>query len=232
MSSHTTSLERIEVQSDKNMSLSVANSSTLQSIKAGTDQICDSVNAYDQKLDSLNDKVQNLAQTLPQNDTGLSRDEWTTLKEILGMMKDKYLGNPHQSASASSHEAITGLESLESRKRNCGHLDDENLLDDDLQGAYSRLCRLTAEKENTVISTETASILNDIQQMLVSTVRAKEGNRNAKFNVNPRVTYEDSPEDDQSLRFDDEAEQIKNLLNVSHLIAINKKGFHTCYTTL
>ena len=231
MSSHTISLERIEVQLDKNISLGVANFSTLQSIKAGTDQICDSVHAYDQRLNSLNDKVANLAQNLPQSDTGLSGDEWTTLKEIIGMMKDKYIGNPHQSANISSQEALTDLNHLETRKRNCGHMDDEDLLDDDLQGAYSRLCRLTVEKENTVISAETASVLSDIKQMLVSTLRAKEGNGYVKINDNPRLSIQNSSEDDQDLRFDDEAGQLKNLLNVSHRVAINKKGFHMCCVT-
>lgn len=228
MLSHTTSLERIEVQSNKNISLNVANTSILESIKTGTNQIHDSIHASDQKLDSLNDKVQNLAQNLPQNHTGLSSDDWTALKEIIGLMKNQYHPTNESAANAVSHEAMTNFNDLRiGEKRHSSN--DDNLLDDSLQDAYHRLFHLAKEREKTVMSAEAASVISDIQQVLVSILGAEQVDRSVQNkSKRRRISYENNSDDDQDLRFDDEAKQIKDMLDVSHIVAINKKGSYTC----
>ena len=226
ISSHTASLERVEVLSNKQVIQNTTNSDTLERTREGVNQICDSVKDFGrmsqasskstcQALEEMSQKIHDLS--------GLSIEQSTTLDAILELLKQQSAIRSQQSAAeAVPHEAIDVSDNVETK--NQAH---EASDDDDLQDALYRLCHLAKEQGKTLFSAEAESIIRDVEQMLAFLLKAEEGDKSVKTrSKRRRASYENDSYDDQDLQYRHEVKRIKGLLTASHCVGVNERGVY------
>ena len=225
-STHTQSLERVEMLSNRQVALSTSNSDTLERAIAAVDQMRDSVQgigaasqASDQRssqaLRMLGDKMEDIA--------SLSTNQSNTLEAILELLKRQF--------SAKSQEASGGTVPAEAVETSEDVYMDANAHAnssgyDDLEESLSRLRHLAQEKQKTVFSAEAEAIIQDLERIFFPPLNAERDERSNKDNKGKRRRdFTESDSNGDELEYQHEIKRIKGLLTASHCVAVNDKGF-------
>ena len=228
-STHTHSLERVEVLSNKQVALSTSNSDMLERAIVAVGQMRDSVQdigavsqASDQRssqaLRMLGDKMDDIA--------SLSTEQSNTLEAIFELLKQQFPAkSPEASGEIVRAEAVETSEDVDMDEN--AHASSSDY--DDLQESLSRLRNLAQEKQKTVFSAEAEAIIQDLEQIFFLRLNAERDERPDENNQGKRCknsTESDSNSDE--LEYQHEIKRIKGLLAASHCVAVNDKGFsHT-----
>ena len=225
-STHTHSLERVEVLSNKQVALSTSNSDALERIIVAAGQMRDSVQGIgaasqesdqrsSQALRMLGDKMEDIA--------SLSTEQSNTLEAIFELLKQQFSAKSQEKGGeivpAEAAETSEDVDmDANANASSSGY--------DGLQDSLSRLRHLAQEKQKTVFSTEADAIIHDIEQIFFPPLNAKRDERSAKDNKGKRRRDSaDSDRNSDELEYQHEIKQIKGLLNASHCVAVNDKGF-------
>lgn len=224
-SSHSHSLERVEVLSNKQVALSTSNSDTLERTIGAVGQILDSMHgireefqASDQRssqaLSRLGDRMEDIA--------SLSTEQSNTLEAIFELLKQQFSANKQGTSGATvPTEAAKPSDDADIDANT--HANSSGY--DDLQASLSRLRHLAQEKQKTVFSAEADAIIHDIEQIFFTPLNAERDERSSKDNKGKRrrdSTESDSESDE--LEYQHVIKRIKGLLTTSHCVAVNDKG--------
>ncbi len=225
-STHTHSLERVEVLSNKQVALSTSNSDTLERTIVALGQMRDNVQGIraasqasdqssSQALRMLGDKMEGIA--------SLSTEQSNTLEAIFELLKQQFSAKTQEtSGDTVPAEAAEASDDVDMDAN--AHASSSDY--DNLQDSLSRLRHLAQEKQKTLFSAEADAIIHDIEQIFFPPLNAERDERANKDNKGKRRrdSAESNPDSDE-LEYQHEIKRIKGLLTASHCVAVNEKGF-------
>lgn len=180
-STHTQSLERVEVLSNKQVALSASNSDTLERAIAAVGQMRDSVQgigaasqASDQRssqaLRMLGDKMEDIA--------SLSTEQSNTLEAIFELLKQQFSKKDQETSGETvPAEAAETSENVDMDAN--AHASSSGY--DDIQESLSRLRHLAQEKQKTVFSAEADAIIQDLEHIFFPTLNVEKDERSDKI---------------------------------------------------
>ena len=223
---HTHSLERVEVLSNKQVALSTSNSDTLERAIVAVGQMRDNVQgigtasqASDQRssqaLKMLGDKMEDIV--------SLSTEQSNTLEAIFELLKQQFSAKSQETsgetvpAEAAETPVDVDMDANAHASSSC---------DDDLQDSLSRLRHLAQEKQKTMFSAEADAIIQDLEQIFFPPLNAERDERSDMDKKGKRRRDSaDSNRNSDELEYQHEVKRIKGLLTASHCVAVNDKGF-------
>ena len=232
-SSHTMSLDRIEMLSRTHLIQSTNNTSTLEKTDTVMNQVSDSIqalgtiaNASHQStilsLEQLSDKMQYLSGL----STGQSETINATCNAILELLKQQHPAKPlHSAAEAFQHETISPgamNHSQEVETEGKAHINSGD--DHGLQNALDRLCHFAKQKEKTAFSEEAETVIRNLQHILKLLLLDEEEERREGSKGKTHGESSERAITHNNLLYQDEVKQIKRMLGVSHCVSINEKG--------
>lgn len=223
LSSHTKSLERVEMLSNEQVALNATNSNTIERTRVGLDQIGGSIEdiktasqassqSMRHALEMVGEKMQDLA--------GSSTEQSNTLNTILELLQQHFpLKSQQKIAEDSLYDSTQTFDEVDTKKVH--EVSDADFLQD----ALDRLCLLAKEKERTVFSTEANSIICDIKKILIFLSKAEEGDGSSGSRSRKRkMSQMDDRRDEQDAQYQHVIKRVKGLLSASHCVAVHEQG--------
>ena len=224
-STHTHSLERVEVLSNQQVVLTDSNSDKLEQTIGAVGQIRDKLDgireafeASDQRssqaLARLGDKLEDIP--------SLSPEQSNTLEAIFELLKQQFSANS-QGTSGETVSAEATEPSDDTGMNTNAHTNPSDY--DDLQASLSRLRQFAQEKQKTMFSAEADAIIHDIEQIFFTPLNEERDERSSKDNKGKRRRDSiESNSESEELEYQHEIKRIKGLLTTSHCVAVNDKG--------
>ena len=152
----------------------------------------------------------------------LSTEQSNTLEAIFELLKQQFSAKREEASGETvPAEAVETSEDVDMDAN--AHASSSGY---DLQDSPSRLRHLAQEKQKTVFSAEADAIIHDIEQIFFTPLNAKRDERSDKNNKGKRRRDSaDSLRNSDELGYQREIKRVKGLLNASHCVAVNHKGF-------